>query len=165
MELSTPECDLESAVYRAVVTIESDISEALPYLNAVVEKGEYIAGIPVLVWTEDAHRYALRPHEIAISNISDRRQGTELVRAIVSRINATWEKRDEIEPSFESYERPKLLDILKLLPRTNCGECGLPSCMAFADALVKEKKELNDCAPVCGEDSAGKLDSLKKLGL
>ena len=33
----------------------------------------------------------------------------------------------------------------KLLPRTNCGECGFPTCLAFASMVVSEKFPLNDC--------------------
>jgi acetyl-CoA decarbonylase/synthase, CODH/ACS complex subunit gamma len=37
------------------------------------------------------------------------------------------------------------LDIFKLLPKTNCGECGVPTCMAFAMKLAQKKAELKDC--------------------
>lgn len=37
------------------------------------------------------------------------------------------------------------LKIYKLLPQTNCGECYLPSCLAFAAAVVKGEKKLTDC--------------------
>ncbi len=62
IELSTPACDLASPVYLAKVNISADISEVLPYVNATVEKGEFLPGLPVLVWRERAHKYALRPH-------------------------------------------------------------------------------------------------------
>ncbi len=37
------------------------------------------------------------------------------------------------------------LDIFKLLPKTNCGDCGVPTCMAFAMKLAQKKAELTDC--------------------
>ena len=37
------------------------------------------------------------------------------------------------------------LDIFKLLPKTNCGDCGIPTCMAFAMKLAQKKAELGDC--------------------
>lgn len=37
------------------------------------------------------------------------------------------------------------LEIYKALPKTNCRECGIPSCMAFAAAVIKEEKGLKDC--------------------
>lgn len=37
------------------------------------------------------------------------------------------------------------LAIFKLLPKTNCGECGVPTCMAFAMALASGKATLSQC--------------------
>lgn len=39
-----------------------------------------------------------------------------------------------------------VLDVYKrLLPKTNCGECGYPSCLAFAGMVVSERKPLATC--------------------
>lgn len=37
------------------------------------------------------------------------------------------------------------LAIYKLLPKTNCGRCLLPSCLAFAAAVVAGDKKIRDC--------------------
>jgi len=37
------------------------------------------------------------------------------------------------------------LDIFKLLPKTNCGDCGVPTCLAFAMKLAQKKAELSEC--------------------
>ncbi|MFA5716338.1 MAG: DUF3786 domain-containing protein [Desulfobulbaceae bacterium] len=37
------------------------------------------------------------------------------------------------------------LEIYKLLPRTNCGQCYLPSCLAFAAAVVSGSRKPGDC--------------------
>ena len=37
------------------------------------------------------------------------------------------------------------LDIFKLLPKTNCGDCGVPTCMAFAMKIAQKKAELSSC--------------------
>ena len=37
------------------------------------------------------------------------------------------------------------LQIFKLLPKTNCKECGKPTCMAFAMAMAGKKCSLSDC--------------------
>lgn len=48
------------------------------------------------------------------------------------------------------------LEIYKLLPKTNCGECGVPTCLAFAMALAAGKTELDRC-PYVSEESRAKL--------
>lgn len=37
------------------------------------------------------------------------------------------------------------LDLYKILPKTNCKQCNLPTCMAFSSAVFKEQKQLVDC--------------------
>ncbi|MCC6191559.1 MAG: hypothetical protein IT318_21240, partial [Anaerolineales bacterium] len=37
------------------------------------------------------------------------------------------------------------LDIYKLLPQTNCKECGFPTCLAFAMKLAAKQAELKSC--------------------
>lgn len=37
------------------------------------------------------------------------------------------------------------LEIYKLLPKTNCRQCQLRTCLSFADAVIKGQKKINDC--------------------
>ncbi len=46
------------------------------------------------------------------------------------------------------------LDIYKKLPQTNCGKCQLPSCLAFAAAIVSGRKKLKDCPDLTPESMA-----------
>ena len=40
------------------------------------------------------------------------------------------------------------LDVYKLLPKKNCKECGLPTCLAFAMSLAASKTSLDKCPHV-----------------
>jgi len=46
------------------------------------------------------------------------------------------------------------IEIFKLLPKTNCGECGVPTCLAFAMNLAAGKAELSACPYVSEEVKA-----------
>jgi acetyl-CoA decarbonylase/synthase complex subunit gamma len=48
------------------------------------------------------------------------------------------------------------IEIFKLLPKTNCGDCGVPTCLAFAMALAAAKAELSKC-PHVSEEAKAKL--------
>ncbi len=48
------------------------------------------------------------------------------------------------------------IEIFKLLPKTNCGECGVPTCLAFAMSLAAGKAELAAC-PYVSEEAKSKL--------
>jgi len=48
------------------------------------------------------------------------------------------------------------IEIFKLLPKTNCGDCGVPTCLAFAMQLASGKAALSAC-PHVSEESKAKL--------
>ena len=71
------------------------------------------------------------------------------------------------------------LDIFKLLPKTNCGECGVPTCMAFAMKLAQKAADIADCPyaspnaievlgaasrPLIRTVKTGNADSLVEIG-
>lgn len=46
------------------------------------------------------------------------------------------------------------IEIFKHLPKTNCGECGVPTCLAFAMKLAQGQAELASCPAVSDEAKA-----------
>ena len=48
------------------------------------------------------------------------------------------------------------LEIFKLLPKTNCKDCGHPTCLAFAMALAQKKASLDEC-PHASDEAKEKL--------
>jgi acetyl-CoA decarbonylase/synthase complex subunit gamma len=50
------------------------------------------------------------------------------------------------------------IQIFKLMPKKNCGECGVPTCLAFAMNLAAGKAELDRC-PYVSDDAREKLAS------
>jgi acetyl-CoA decarbonylase/synthase complex subunit gamma len=50
------------------------------------------------------------------------------------------------------------LQIYKLLPKTNCKECGFPTCLAFAMKLAQKGTELDKC-PTVSDEAKTELDA------
>jgi len=50
------------------------------------------------------------------------------------------------------------LDIFKLLAKKNCGECGVPTCLAFAMMLANKQTELSKC-PYVTPEAAQQLET------
>ena len=46
------------------------------------------------------------------------------------------------------------IQIYKLLPQTNCKDCGFPTCLAFAMKLAAKQVELSACPHVKSEAKA-----------
>ena len=53
------------------------------------------------------------------------------------------------------------LQIFKLLPKTNCGECGVPTCMAFAMKLGAKNADLAAC-PYASEEAKKTIGAASK---
>jgi hypothetical protein len=49
------------------------------------------------------------------------------------------------------------LEVYTLLPKTNCGECRVSTCMAFAAAIIKQEIRPADC-PYLDEDTRARLE-------
>ena len=55
------------------------------------------------------------------------------------------------------------IDIYKLLPKTNCKECGEENCMAFATKIVNREVQLDQCAPLLKKENEKAYNQLKEM--
>jgi acetyl-CoA decarbonylase/synthase complex subunit gamma len=55
------------------------------------------------------------------------------------------------------------IDIYKLLPKTNCKECGQENCMAFATKIVNREIDLDSCKPLFKKEYEKAYLQLKEL--
>ena len=58
----------------------------------------------------------------------------------------------------------QIMDLIKMLPRTNCKECGYPSCMAFATHVLRENENPDKCPYWSAEDLAAVKKALLEQG-
>ncbi|MFH1169573.1 MAG: (Fe-S)-binding protein [Chloroflexota bacterium] len=163
IQLAEPACGAGSARYGALVSLESDISAVFPYLNAVLPGARYDHRNQFLLWSEGSQKYAFRPREIRVAEVQDPLQAQEVVRSIVERVNRVWQEKDSLTPNFVERVLPAVMDIFKLLPRTNCRKCGYLTCMAYAAALREGKACLEDCPPMVEADKAESREKLTGL--
>jgi ArsR family metal-binding transcriptional regulator len=124
----------------------------LPYLNTVLGGHQYLADPPTLMLMSHGKLITLHPKEIAVNALKDEAEADRILEWLKREINETWAKRDSIEPSYEAAAAPRILEILKLLPLTNCGECGQPTCIVFAAVVAQGGREPKDCPPLPAEN-------------
>ncbi|HJW98281.1 MAG TPA: acetyl-CoA decarbonylase/synthase complex subunit gamma [Candidatus Bathyarchaeia archaeon] len=55
------------------------------------------------------------------------------------------------------------IDVYKLLPRTNCKECGEENCMAFATKLVNREVTIEKCPPLLTKEFEKSYRQLKEM--
>ena len=163
VKLVEPECAPGSARFGAQVVLADDISAVFPYLNATLNDVWYDHENKVLIWGEPGQKYALRPNEIRVAQIQIPLNAQAVVADVVERINRVWQERDSITPRFTERKLPTVIDILKLLPRTNCRQCGYPACMAYCADLRKGGAQLEQCLPLLQSEYAENRQKIMNL--
>jgi ArsR family metal-binding transcriptional regulator len=133
---------------RCYAHLDGDITEVLPYLNTALGGYQYYKDPPMLTLKYQAKLITLYPKMIAINMVKDEAEADNILEWIKQEINETWKRREEIKPSFERAPIPRILDILRLLPKTNCRGCGQPTCMVFASQVSEGAKDPEDCPPL-----------------
>jgi ArsR family metal-binding transcriptional regulator len=53
--------------------------------------------------------------------------------------------------------------VYRLLPQTNCKQCGEPTCFTFALKLAASQKKIADCPPLLEPSHAEKRAALKAV--
>lgn len=141
-------CNPHFESLHCLARLDQDVSEALPYLNAVLGGFEYLKDPPAVIFRSRARLITVHGREIAINALRDEAEADKILEWLKREINRAWEKRAEIAPSTEGAPKPQVFEILKLLPRTNCRECGEPTCMVFAARAAEGVKGAADCPPI-----------------
>ncbi len=157
-EIVRPECRPEAESVHCIAHLDEDISEVIPYLNAVLGSFQYTTDPPSVSFRVHGKLIAVHPGMICVNALRDETEGEKIIEWLKKEINDAWDRRSEIQPRFEAAPRPKVIEILKLLPKTNCRECGQPTCMVFAAQAAEGGKEAGDC-PALNEDGKIKLNA------
>jgi ArsR family metal-binding transcriptional regulator len=154
-EIFRPKMDSTKEVLHAIATFDADISPAFPYLNTELGGWDYDQRNQVLLLKLAEGKWiTLHPHKIAIRGARDMEESQALLEWIKGQINDIYGRRDQIEPRYTSQAGLKVIEILKLLPMTNCKACGYATCMAYAAALREGEITLNDC-PLVWQETYG----------
>jgi len=143
--VATPGCVPGSPIYRAQFKLDSDVTDLFPYINAVGEDTIYYDKPLNIQFTLDGIRCAIYPDEVTAVPFGDREQAREFIARLIDFLNDIHGRKDSIEPDHNKFNPVPVLDIFKLLPGTNCKECGFPTCMAFATALSGGDSFLDKC--------------------
>lgn len=129
------------------------LGEVLPYLAALPNVIAYNPEMGALTFRRQPGFLTLYTDRVYITQVADTEEGLALLAALTEAINATWEHRDRLTAVTARRRVPRPLDVWALLPQTNCKRCGEATCMAFAFALLQQRRSLDECPPL-QEDAA-----------
>lgn len=127
---------------------DRSLDEVIPYLAALPGVIAYNPKTLTLTFRRQSGFMTLYPGKVYVTQVKDAAEGREVLDALKDAIDATWEHRAELIVVDTARRAPGWLDIWTLLPQTNCKKCGEATCMAFAAALLQEKRLLSECLPL-----------------
>jgi DNA-binding CsgD family transcriptional regulator/ArsR family metal-binding transcriptional regulator len=155
--------------------MEEDIERLFPYINAVAEKAALSLKPPYVRFILDKTLCILYPDRGLATPFEDRAEAESFVDRLVEFLEQIRANAHKITPKHALSQRVSVIEILKLLPKTNCRECGLPSCLAFAAMLSLQRTSPNRCphmVPPIGQqalypvyDQEGNLASTLAVGI
>jgi len=158
--VETSKCDSTATRLRAVAELEVDVSCVFPYLNSRFQDCKYSPEVPAVRLKSGGRVYAIHSRMI-VTGVNDFDDAQPAFAHIRDVINDTWERRSEIAPREQPRVRASALEVLRSLPRTNCGECGEKTCMAFAVKLTSGQARLEECTPL---DASARVQLQDVLG-
>ena len=132
-----PTCNPSFESVHCIARLNEDISEVLPYLNTLLGGTEYFYDPSEVMFHHYGKIIKVGAREIAINALEDEEEAERMLTWLKDQINEAWANRENIIPKHECRRKPKLIEILKLLPRTNCKKCGRPTCTVFAAQIAE----------------------------
>ncbi len=145
-------CIADPEKIRVIAEVSDEIHEIFPYLNAVIKGCIYNHAALTLTIRNEEKLITLHARHVSMTLIEDEKEAQEILDRLRDLINETYQNRDQIEPNYSEGDHLKPSDIQKLLPGTNCRECGFRSCLAFAFKLVDQKIEVDKCRPLFSKE-------------
>jgi len=129
------------------------MAEVLPYLASLPNAIAYNPEAVALTLRRDPGFITFYDQIIYITKVGGLDEGLALLEVLTEAVNTTWQHRSKLKPVTSRRRAPGLLDIWALLPHTNCGQCGVPTCMAFATGLLQQSHHVAQC-PALRSDQA-----------
>lgn len=147
--ISKPACNSHFQSLHCIVRLDEDIAAVLPYLSALLG-GSFIKDPPSVSLSVHGRLIGVHPDHIAINALRDEEEAERVIVWIRDQINEAWTNRDSIAPDTATNrrERAAVLEILRLLPKTNCRRCGHPTCTVFALQAAEGIRTAEDCLSI-----------------
>jgi len=147
-------CNASARTLQCHAELHQDVSKALPYLNASLGGDTYIVDPPSVTFRSSGKLITVHGRKIAINALKDEKEADKILVWLKNEINRAWEDRHAITPSEKGAEKPKLIEVLKHLPKTNCGNCGESTCMVFALRITEGAKDSNQCVDIKSDEKS-----------
>lgn len=145
-----------------------DLSDVLPFLATLPNVITYNPDSSTLTFRRERGFLTLYRDKVIFTQVDGAAEALELLSALVDAINATWTHRHELTAMQKPRRTLRPLDVWTLLPQSNCKQCGEATCMAFAFAVLQQRRGIAECQPLADDaafaDRRAALEAMLGIG-
>ncbi len=165
LEIFKSKCQSDAKGVHCFAHLEQDVSDALPYLNSELGGFEYLSDPPAVTFRAQGKLITVHGEKIAVNALKDETEATKIVEWLKNEINSAWKNKEKIEPCYTGMPKPGIIEILKLLPKTNCRECNESTCMVFATKVAEGSKGPKNCTQIEANESKKLAEYMSRFKL
>lgn len=156
--------------------LQDPVDCLFPYINTIIDQAKYHRGPERIQFPFEKVYCTLYPQEVLAAPFADRSAAVRFIARLFDFLNDLHARQDSLVPDYRQVGAPlSLVDLVPLLPMSNCKRCGYATCLAFAAALRTGKSRPGDCpdfaAPIARSvtypilDNKGQLTSTLTLDI
>ena len=134
-----------SKIWSASFKLDQDVCHLFPYINAVLDEAVYYEKPEHVRFLFEGYRCFLYPDSVAAHFFESKTAAKDFIACLIDFLNDIYNQKEDIRPNYNQIKQVPIIDILKILPKTNCQKCGYLTCMAFAAAITKGKVAADKC--------------------
>lgn len=131
--------------YAATFRFPRSISGLFPFLNSLLPSAQLNRNPDFIRFNYKQRLCLLQEHEAVFAPAHSLQEARGFVEELLNLLDEVKKKQKKLVPNFRPYSPASAVDIYKLLPGNNCGECNFRSCTAFAAAVARQHSVLANC--------------------
>ena len=143
--LSGQAAEVDCGANAARFELDGDLAPLFPYINAVADHSQYYEKPVYIKFMFGKKLCAFYPDRGAFTPVRNMAEAMDFLPRLLGYLSDVARRVPDLIPNHKKYKPASAVDIYRLLPGTNCRECGYGTCMAFAAALSRRYTDLSLC--------------------
>ena len=161
-------CIIDPRRIKFIAQADQLLSDILPILYLAIPNAKYSKELGSLSYRYKQHLVTIFSNgQIGMTYVKDRDEAEQLIEEVRDLINRAFTYlKTHGKPGMKQIQAKKGVNpmkVYKLLPKTNCGECGEQGCFAFAVKLLNGDRNLNDCPLLLTEEYKANRVQIDKM--
>ncbi|MHA2380333.1 MAG: (Fe-S)-binding protein [Candidatus Thorarchaeota archaeon] len=161
-------CLADERRIRIIAKFEADLTPILEILFLHLRNANYSRNLSCVTTKRAGHSTTVfGSGKIAMTYLKDEEEALNQLMALAKTFTRAFDYLDANGPPssgvVSAKENINALQIHRLLPQTDCGDCAESGCFAFATLLMNGERDIDDCGPLKRTEHKGKRKALVKV--